>query len=147
MRAWVVAVGSEMLTPSRVDTNSLVITERLNAIGCHVCFKAVVADDVDEVSSILGRGIGSADVLICTGGLGPTEDDITRDGLARLLDVPLDVAPAILEGIEARFARRGLVMSPINRRYTRSSTCRYARRAMRSSAPTSSDCSPKSVAR
>ncbi len=116
MRAWVVAVGSEMLTPFRIDTNSLAITERLNAIGCDVCFKAVVADDVDEVCAIFGRGIGSADVLICTGGLGPTEDDVTRDALAKALQLPLDVDEGIIAAIRDRFERRGLEMAAINRR-------------------------------
>ncbi len=116
MRAWIVAVGSEMLTPFRVDTNSLVITERLNAIGCGVPFKAVVTDDVEEVCEIFRRGIGSADVLICTGGLGPTEDDITRDALAKALHLPLDEDEAILAAIRERFERRGLNMAAINRR-------------------------------
>lgn len=116
MNAAIIAVGSEMLTPFRVDTNSLTVTERLNAIGYDVRMKMVVGDGLDELVRAMGVVLGRVDLLVCTGGLGPTEDDITRDGLARLLDVPLDVAPAILEGIEARFARRGLVMSPINRR-------------------------------
>ncbi len=59
MKAWIFAVGSEMLTPFRVDTNSLFITERLNAIGCDVRMKAVVGDDVDELSALFERGVGS----------------------------------------------------------------------------------------
>ena len=79
MRAWIVAVGSEMLTPFRVDTNSLVITERLNAIGCDVRLKVVVGDAVDELAQVLTAALDWADLIVCTGGLGPTEDDITRD--------------------------------------------------------------------
>lgn len=116
MNAAIIAVGCEMLTPFRVDTNSLTVTERLNAIGYDVRMKMVVGDGLDELVRAMSLVVGRVELLVCTGGLGPTEDDITRDGLARLLDVPMDVAPAILEGIEARFARRGLVMSPINRR-------------------------------
>ncbi len=116
MKAWIVAVGSELLTPFRVDTNSLAITERLNAIGCEVRFKAVVGDDVDALADVLRRGIGAVDLIICTGGLGPTEDDITRDALARVLDVPLDLDEAIAEELKRRFERRGMVMPAINRR-------------------------------
>jgi nicotinamide-nucleotide amidase len=116
MKAWIIAVGSEMLTPLRVDTNSLAITERLNAIGCDVRFKAVVGDDIGELSALFARAIGAVDLLICTGGLGPTEDDITRDALARTFELPLDVDEGIVEGIRERFERRGLTMAAINRR-------------------------------
>ena len=94
MKAWIVAVGSELLTPFRVDTNSLAITERLNAIGCDVRLKIVVGDDVDELAAVFERAIGRVDLIVCTGGLGPTEDDITRDALTRVLDVPTDVDEA-----------------------------------------------------
>jgi nicotinamide-nucleotide amidase len=116
VKAWIVAVGSEMLTPFRVDTNSLAITERLNEIGCDVRFKAVVGDDVRELSALLERGLGAVDLIICTGGLGPTEDDITRDAVASALNLPLDLDEAILATIRARFERRGMVMQEINRR-------------------------------
>src|SRR5262249_31186849 len=116
MKAWIVAVGSELLTPFRVDTNSLAITERLNAIGIDVRLKFVVGDDVDELASIFERGIGHIDVIVCTGGLGPTEDDITRDALTRALKVPIDVDEAIVERIRQRFERRGLTMPENNRR-------------------------------
>jgi nicotinamide-nucleotide amidase len=116
MNAHVIAVGSEMLTPFRVDTNSLAITERLNAIGCDVRLKTVVGDDVDELARILASALQSADLIVCTGGLGPTEDDVTRDAVARVLDVPLDLDEAIVERIRGRFARRGLRMPDINRR-------------------------------
>jgi nicotinamide-nucleotide amidase len=116
MKAWIVAVGSELLTPFRVDTNSLAITERLNAIGIDVRLKIVVGDDVDELASIFERGIGHIDVIVCTGGLGPTEDDITRDALTRALKVPIDVDEAIVERIRQRFERRGLTMPENNRR-------------------------------
>lgn len=116
MRAWIVAVGSELLTPFRVDTNSLAITERLNAIGCDVRFKCVVGDDVAELAAVFEQGIGHIDLIVCTGGLGPTEDDITRDALTRVLQVPADVDEAIVDGIRQRFERRGMTMPSINRR-------------------------------
>jgi len=116
MRACILAVGSEMLTPFRVDTNSLFITERLNTIGYDVRLKAVVADDLDELSSVISGALAWADLLVLTGGLGPTEDDLTRDAVARVLDVPLDVDERIVDRIRERFARRGLAMPGINRR-------------------------------
>ena len=116
MKAWILAVGSEMLTPFRLDTNSLAITERLNTIGCDVRLKAVVGDDVAELVSMFERGVGAVDLIVCTGGLGPTEDDITRDALARALSLPLDRDERIVEKIRERFERRGMVMQPINAR-------------------------------
>jgi competence/damage-inducible protein CinA-like protein len=116
MTACIVAVGSEMLTPFRVDTNSLLITERLNRIGFDVRLKAVVADDVAELASVLEGALAWAGLIVITGGLGPTEDDITRDAVARVLNLPLDVDEAILDRIRERFARRGMAMPENNRR-------------------------------
>ena len=116
MKAWILAVGSEMLTPFRLDTNSLAITERLNTIGCDVRLKAVVGDDVSELVSLFERGVGAVDLIVCTGGLGPTEDDITRDALARALSLTLERDDRIVAMIRQRFERRGLVMQPINAR-------------------------------
>lgn len=105
-----------MLTPFRVDTNSLFITERLNEIGADVRVKSVVADDVDELAELLRGALAWADVIAITGGLGPTEDDITRDAVARVLAAPLVVDETIVERIRERFVRRGLSMPEINRR-------------------------------
>jgi nicotinamide-nucleotide amidase len=116
MNAAIVAVGSEMLTPFRVDTNSLFITERLNAIGCDVRLKAVVGDDVGELARLLEEALAWAGLIVITGGLGPTEDDITRDAVARVLGVGLDVDEQVLDHIRDRFARRGMTMPEINRR-------------------------------
>jgi nicotinamide-nucleotide amidase len=116
LKAWIIAVGSEMLTPFKTDTNSLTITERLNTIGCDVRMKAVVGDDVAELRTLYERGIGAVDLIVSTGGLGPTEDDITRDALAAAIGAPLDLDERILEGIRTRFARRGMTMPDINRR-------------------------------
>jgi len=116
MKACILAIGSEMLTPFRVDTNSLFITERLNAIGYDVRLKAVVADEVEELAQVVRAATEWADLLVITGGLGPTEDDITRDAVARILGAPLDLDESIVERIRDRFARRGLTMPEINRR-------------------------------
>src|SRR5207244_5190102 len=116
MRACIIAVGSELLTPFRVDTNSLVITERLNAVGFDVRLKAVVGDDVEEIAQEFSGALTWADLIVFTGGLGPTEDDLTRDAVARVLKVPMDENVAVVERIRARFARRGMTMPEINRR-------------------------------
>ena len=116
MRACIIAVGSELLTPSRIDTNSLAITERLNAVGIDVRLKAVVGDDVDELAEQFERALSWADVIVLTGGLGPTEDDVTRDAVARVLDLPLAVDEPTVDRIRARFVRRGMTMPEINRR-------------------------------
>ena len=116
MRACIIAVGSELLTPFRVDTNSLVITERLNAVGYDVRLKALVGDDVEEIAQVFSGALNWADLIVFTGGLGPTEDDLTRDAVARVLTLPMDENEAVVERIRARFARRGMTMPEINRR-------------------------------
>jgi nicotinamide-nucleotide amidase len=116
MKACNIAVGSELLTPFRVDTNSLAITERLNAIGFDVRVKIVVGDDVADLGGVVERALTWADLVVITGGLGPTEDDITRDALAQVLNLPLDLHESVVERIRERFARRGLTMPEINRR-------------------------------
>src|SRR5580765_2480672 len=116
MKAAILAVGSEMLTPFRVDTNSLFITERLNAIGYDVRLKAVVGDDVGELARHLAETLAWAELIVITGGLGPTEDDVTRDAVAQVLGAPLDVDERIVDHIRERFARRGMTMPDINRR-------------------------------
>ena len=116
MRACIIAVGSEMLTPFRADTNSLVVTERLNSIGFDVRFKAIVGDDVDELADVLKGALAWANLVVMTGGLGPTQDDITRDAVARVLQLPLDVNETVVDRIRERFTRRGLTMPEINRR-------------------------------
>ncbi|HEV8211211.1 MAG TPA: competence/damage-inducible protein A [Vicinamibacterales bacterium] len=116
MKACILAVGSEMLTPFRVDTNSLFITERLNTIGYDVRLKAVVADDIGELARVIEGALAWADLIVITGGLGPTEDDMTRDAVARVLGLALDVDESIVDRLRDRFARRGMTMPEINRR-------------------------------
>ena len=116
MKACILAIGSEMLTPFRVDTNSLFITERLNTIGYDVRLKAVVADDIGELARVIEGALAWADLIVITGGLGPTEDDMTRDAVARVLGLALDVDESIVDRLRDRFARRGMTMLEINRR-------------------------------
>src|SRR4029077_20477533 len=116
MKACILAIGSEMLTPFRVDTNSLFITEKLNAIGYDVRLKAVVADEVAELARVIEGALDWADLVVITGGLGPTEDDVTREAVAKVLNTPLDVDETIVDRLRDRFARRGMTMPEINRR-------------------------------
>jgi nicotinamide-nucleotide amidase len=116
MKACIVAVGSEMLTPFRVDTNSLTVTDRLNAIGFDVREKVVVGDDVIKLAGVIERASVWADVIVMTGGLGPTEDDVTRDALCRVFNQPLEFHQQIADDIKERFARRGRAMPEINKR-------------------------------
>ena len=115
-RACIIAVGSEMLTPFRVDTNSLFITDRLNTIGFDVRMKTVVGDDVGELAGMVRASLAWADLIVLTGGLGPTADDITRDAVAQVLDLPFDEDQETVARIRERFTRRGMVMQEINRR-------------------------------
>ena len=115
-RAAVLAVGSEMLTPLRIDTNSLFITEQLNTIGIDVVFKGVVGDDRGELATAVRTALSRVDLLVLSGGLGPTDDDVTREVVAEVLGRPLRERDAITERIRQRFASRGWTMPEINRR-------------------------------
>jgi nicotinamide-nucleotide amidase len=115
-RAEIIAVGSELLTPSRVDTNSLHITERLNAIGVHVAAKAIVGDDRQLLAALVTQALDHADLLVVTGGLGPTDDDVTREAVCAALSLPMHEDEAIIAVIQRRFEARGLHMPDVNRR-------------------------------
>jgi nicotinamide-nucleotide amidase len=116
VRAEIVAVGSELLTPSRIDTNSLYITERLNEMGVAIAAKAVVGDDRAELADVLRAALSRADLVVVTGGLGPTDDDVTREAAADALGLALEEDAAIVEAIRQRFAARGLKMPEVNRK-------------------------------
>jgi len=117
LRAAIVAVGSELLTPSRIDTNSLFITEKLNALGVDVILKAVVGDDRDELAQVVRLAMTRADLVVCCGGLGPTDDDVTRDVVAGVVGRRLQEDLAMTERLRVRFAARFAgAMPEINRR-------------------------------
>ena len=105
MRAEILAVGSELLTPLRSDTNALWITERLGDFGVEVGARVTVADDAALLESAFRTALGRADLVIATGGLGPTEDDLTREAAAAALGRPLRRDLAILEALKVRFAK------------------------------------------
>ena len=110
MNAEIIAIGSEMLTPYRMDTNSLYLTEQLNLLGVDVVFKSVVGDDLRRLTAAAQHALFRSDILIFSGGLGPTEDDRTREAVAEALGVKLHREPEILLSIERRFAAHGWKM-------------------------------------
>ena len=116
MRAYIIAVGSELLTPQRVDTNSLLLTEKLLELGVEVVGKAVVGDDRRALEAIVEYALRQAELTITTGGLGPTEDDVTREAVAAALGRRLVFSEEVLGWIEAWFHRAGRKMSENNRR-------------------------------
>lgn len=115
-RARLLAVGTELLALGRTDTNSPHIAARLRAHGIEVQAMTIVGDERGVLAEALTHAVAHAELVVCTGGLGPTDDDRTRDAVADVLGRPLVEDAAILEGIRARFGRRGLVMPEINRR-------------------------------
>jgi nicotinamide-nucleotide amidase len=116
MKAEIIAVGSELLTPDRVDTNSLFLTAELNKLGIEVVRKSVVGDSASDLREAFAQALERADVVISSGGLGPTEDDLTREALAELLGRKLESNLAVLRAIQERFARMGRQMAEVNKR-------------------------------
>lgn len=114
--AAILAIGSEMLTPSRTDTNSLHITGELNAIGIDVLFKSVIGDQRDELAAHFAHALARVDLVVLTGGLGPTADDVTREVVAAQLGLALHEDPSVVDAIRKRFEARGWKMPEINRR-------------------------------
>lgn len=106
MNAEIVAIGSELLTPYRQDTNSLYLTEKLNQLGVDVIFKTIAGDNRRQLTSAAEIALSRADLVIFMGGLGPTEDDLTREAVAEALGLELRRDPEILENLKQRFAAR-----------------------------------------
>ena len=116
MNAEIIAAGSELLTAERVDTNSLYLTAELNNLGVEVTAKAVIGDDRDRLAEAVRAALSRSAIVILSGGLGPTEDDVTREAVALALDRKLVFHPEIAAQIEARFARMKRKMVEVNRR-------------------------------
>src|ERR1700761_572212 len=116
MNCEIIAAGSELLTPYRQDTNSLFLTERLLQLGVHVVFKTIVGDRLEHLSSAVRIALGRADIVITMGGLGPTEDDLTRQAVAEALGIRLRRNPEIVGALYARFASRRITMTDNNAR-------------------------------
>lgn len=114
--AEIMAIGSELLTPNCIDTNSLFLTERLNSIGIEVELKTIVGDNEAYLEQLVRESIKRASLVISTGGLGPTEDDVTKKVFARVLKRQMVLDDQILDRIQARFRARGMTMPAINAR-------------------------------
>ena len=116
MDAEIIAVGSELLTPERLDTNSLYLTAELNKLGVEVVAKCVIGDDRGRLADAVARALDRSAIVILTGGLGPTEDDLTREAVAQATGRELVFHPEIAEALERRFAAMKRKMSEINKR-------------------------------
>jgi len=112
--AEIIAIGSEMLTPYRQDTNSLFVTGRLNEIGIAVAFKTIVGDNLEHLTSAVRTAIGRVDLAIFMGGIGPTQDDLTREAVAAALGIELKRDHEIVTALYKRFAERRLQMPENN---------------------------------
>ncbi|MEI6240392.1 MAG: molybdopterin-binding protein [Planctomycetia bacterium] len=116
MRAEVIAIGDELTTGQRLDTNSQWISRELAVLGIETAFHTTTTDSLDDGVAVFREAVERADIVIATGGLGPTADDLTRDVLALVAHEPLELSPAALTAVEARFARRAVPMPESNRR-------------------------------
>src|SRR5690348_766733 len=116
MYAEIIAIGSELLTPFRQDTNSLFLTGKLNDLGVEVRFKDIVGDRREDLVAIVRQALARTDIVICMGGLGPTEDDLTRESVAEALGTSLERNADILSALRARFASRQIPMPENNAR-------------------------------
>ena len=116
MNCEIIAVGSELLTPYRQDTNSLFLTDRLVQLGVNVIFKTIVGDRLAHLADAIRIALGRADIVITMGGLGPTEDDLTRQAVADALGIRLRRNPEIVGALYARFAARRALMTENNAR-------------------------------
>ncbi|HXW91807.1 MAG TPA: competence/damage-inducible protein A [Terriglobales bacterium] len=114
MKAEIIAIGSELLTPFRQDTNSLYLTERLNDVGVEVIFKTIVGDTREHLVQVACVALSRADIVLFMGGLGPTEDDCTREAVAEALGLELRRNPEMVASLEQRFAARGWKMTANN---------------------------------
>src|SRR5258708_21510427 len=116
MKAEIIAVGSELLTPDRMDTNSLFLTEELNKLGIEVVRKSIVGDNRDYLSAAFKEPLERVELVIASGGLGPPEDDLTRETVAALLGRKMHPNAAILRYIEGRFRQLGREMPAVHGR-------------------------------
>jgi nicotinamide-nucleotide amidase len=116
LAAEIIAIGSELLMPQFRDTNSLYLTEELNAIGIPVNMKTIVGDEETYLEQAVRGAMDRTPILITIGGLGPTEDDLTRKVVARVLQRQLVLNDDILERLQRRYKARGIEMPPNNAR-------------------------------
>jgi nicotinamide-nucleotide amidase len=113
--AEIIAIGDEITSGVRLDTNTQWISSKLETIGIRTAFHSSVGDQIAEIVSVFKTAISRADIVICTGGLGPTADDLTRQAIAEMAGVGLIEDIAVLEHIESMYRSRGREMPPNNK--------------------------------
>jgi nicotinamide-nucleotide amidase len=113
-RAEIIAIGDELIGGVRVDTNSQWISQQLDQLGIQTAFHSTVGDDIEDMLQVFQTAIGRADMIVTTGGLGPTADDLTRKAIAQTAGVELVLDNAVLEHVQQMYHRRGRVMPPNN---------------------------------
>ncbi len=116
MKAEIIAIGSELLLGQIVDTNTSFIAKHLAAHGIELIRTSTVGDDLSRIEEVLREAIEKSQIVITTGGLGPTEDDLTREGVAKVFQSPLVFQPRLMDQIEEMFKRRGFRMTENNRK-------------------------------
>jgi competence/damage-inducible protein CinA-like protein len=114
INAEIVAIGSELLLGQIVDTNSAWMAQRLAEIGVNLFYKTIVGDNAGRMREIIGRALERSDVVITSGGIGPTEDDLTREIVAEVTGRELVLDQSLLQQIEERFRKRGFIMTKNN---------------------------------
>jgi nicotinamide-nucleotide amidase len=114
VNAEIVAIGSELLLGQIVDTNSAWMAQRLAEIGVNLFYKTIVGDNAGRMREIISRALERSDVVITSGGIGPTEDDLTREIVAEVTGRALVLDPQLLQQIEERFRKRGFIMTKNN---------------------------------
>jgi len=115
MHAEIISIGDELTSGQRLDTNSQWLSERLGELGVKVLYHTTVADDLDANVKVFRQAIERADLIVATGGLGPTADDLTREAIAGAVGAELDFLPSVMAHIESLFARRKRPMPEKNR--------------------------------
>ena len=116
IRGEIVAVGTEMLLGDLIDTNSAFIAQQLKSIGVNMYYKTIIGDNLDRMASTIGQSHDRSQVVITSGGLGPTVDDLTREAVAKVMGVELEFRQDLFDYISAYFVRRGFKMTDNNRK-------------------------------
>ncbi len=116
MNAEIIAIGSELLLGQIIDTNSSSIAKRLAENGIELVQTTTVGDDLERMKEVIRDSVNRSEIVITTGGIGPTEDDLTREAVAEVTQHPLIFQPHLMEQIEALFKKRGFRMAESNRK-------------------------------
>src|SRR5205823_2960223 len=114
VKAQIMSVGTELLLGQIVDTNAAYLAQYLSGLGIDLYWQATVGDNLGRLTEELRRGWERADLIVMTGGLGPTDDDLTREGIAALLGEEMQVDPALEAHLRSWFGRRGQAMPERN---------------------------------